>query len=369
MANLNKETKAVLGDASKKIGTYKESTGGGDPLHKGEKFKVANSTEEAEKMREADPNTKVRVNQPRNDDGTFGYNSQNARKLKYGPSRGTTVPDFLKGVDLTFLEKGTVMRMEGENGIKSVISTISMSKEQLIENCKHYIESTQGFAGLHEGMTVDKKGRPSKAEKDMKGVGIVPGKKVDISKLAEKTQQSIEDNLELYKQVEQALAGLDAADLGSNTWGATNYNKAGVTEQQLKDRKDWRQIKKEQQSAPKINKNIFNNKPAPQPANKDLVSVNSGAPSTIENKKFSAPVQNKPIEKKNMDSLLGVENSPNKQFSYESISKDPKQFVQENAGILKKIKAEKNVSVKDIIKAIKDKGITDANQLKQEFLG
>ena len=277
MADLNKETKAVLGSAANKIGTYQESTGGGDPLRKGEKFKVADSPEEAEKMREQDPNTKVRVSQPRNEDGTFGYNSQNARKLKYGPSRGKTVPDFLRGVDLSFIEKGTSLVMLGEKGIEYYISTIDMTKEQLIENCKHYIEDTKGFAGLHEGMMEKKKGRHSKAElrqgekleefeKDTKDLeegkmsggayeakyrfgtpmGIVAGKKVDISQLAEKTQAGIAKSQEEYGKIEESLKGIDATMPGMlGSWGTVAYNKAGATEEEVKAREDWRESLKQ----------------------------------------------------------------------------------------------------------------------------
>ena len=289
---LNKETVAVLGSASKQIGTYKESTGGGDPVEKGEKFKVADTPEEAEKMREADPDTKVRVNQPRNPDGTFGYNSQNARGLKYGPSRGTTVPHFLRGVDLLFLEKGTRMVMDGPDGIKVYISKIEMTKEQLIENCKHYIKSTKGFAGLHEGMMDAKRGRRSKDEKErveqirtyndkfdkvenlkkqygrdseqykeayanlQKEYGV---KDINDSELREgripsgilvsTRQYAVKEGTPEYDKIEKGLSGIDAGELGRNTWGVRNYNKAGVSEEQLADRADWRETKAEQVKA------------------------------------------------------------------------------------------------------------------------
>lgn len=277
---LNKETVAVLGSASKQIGTYKESTGGGDPVEKGEKFKVADTPEEAEKMREEDPDAKVRVNQPRNPDGTFGYNSQNARGLKYGPSRGTTVPHFLRGVDLLFLEKGTRMVMDGPDGIKVYISKIEMTKEQLIENCKHYIKSTKGFAGLHEGMMDAKRGRRSQDEKRRVEQIREFNKDFDAAKtpkqkeaLKEKYQikdhndtklnhglmpsgilvstnkYAIKEETPEYDKIEKALSGIDAGMLGRNTWGTPGYNKAGVSEEQLADRADWRETKAEQVKA------------------------------------------------------------------------------------------------------------------------
>lgn len=281
MANLNKETRAVLGTAADKIGHYGESTGGGDPLQKGEHFEVADTPEEAEKMREQNPGTKVRVNQPRNADGTFGYNSQNARKLKYGPSRGTTVPDFLRGVDLLFLEEGTSMVMEGENGIEYYLSTINMTKEQLIENCKHYIEDTQGFAGIHEGIMTKKMGRHSKDEKERaqqlqdyrKDADSLRKNKMSVQdfmnkyqngkpsgivssdskpKLSSNTLQKIADEQINYDKIEKALSGLDAADLGGNTWGVTNYNKAGVTQQGVQERDDWRKKISSQPPVPSV---------------------------------------------------------------------------------------------------------------------
>jgi hypothetical protein len=284
MANLNKETKAVLGTAADKIGHYDEGTGGGDPLKKGEHFEVADTPEEAEKMREQNPGTKVRVNQPRNADGTFGYNSQNARKLKYGPSRGTTVPDFLRGVDLLFLEKGTSMVMEGENGIEYYLSTINMTKEQLVENCKHYIESTEGFAGLHEGMMTKKKGRHSKEEmargqelqeyrrdaanldkksaedhekfmkekwNGKKPTGIVASDKK--AKLGENTQKEMAEAEAGHEQIEDSLKGMDASDLGSNTWGTTNFNQAGATERDIAGRENWRKTIQENKNKPRFN--------------------------------------------------------------------------------------------------------------------
>lgn len=289
MAMVNKESKAVLGTAADKIGSYKESTGGGDPLKKGENFKVADTPEEAERMREQNPNTKVRVNQPRNDDGTFGYNSQNARKLKYGPSRGTTVPDFLRGVDLLFLRKGTSLAMQGKNGIEYYLSTINMTKEQLIENCKHYIESTQGFAGLHKGMMTRKMGRHSEAEKERgqqlqdyhndiasvrkgemssqdfvnkypkgKPSGIVSSS--SKPKLSENTLQKMDEAQLDYGFIEQVLSGIDADSLGGNTWGVKDkYNKAAVTEDQIAAREKWRDMIK--------NGNVRKISGSPSPAN------------------------------------------------------------------------------------------------------
>lgn len=86
-------------------GGYLESTGGGDPIKKGEDFEVAPDTETAAQMRKANPGTKVRVDQPRDDQGQFTYNSANFKELKYGPSRGTTIPPQLRGMEIAFAKK------------------------------------------------------------------------------------------------------------------------------------------------------------------------------------------------------------------------------------------------------------------------
>ena len=150
MAKLNDTSKGILGEASEKIGNYTESTGGGTPLAKGEKLK--------------DHPEAKRVMQPRDEDGQFTYNSVNGKGLKYGPSRGTTVPPFLRGVKLTFCAPGTKLKIDGQDGIKIKIMTINMTVEEIVNACKEYIESEEGFAGMGEGSSVTKKGRKSKEE-------------------------------------------------------------------------------------------------------------------------------------------------------------------------------------------------------------
>lgn len=151
---LNETSKGILGEASEKIGSFQESTGGGTPLKKGQKLK--------------DHPEAKRVMQPRDEDGQFTYNSVNGKGLKYGPSRGTTVPPFLRGVKLTFCQPGTKLKLDGPDGIKVRIMTIDMSVEELVNACKYYIESEEGFAGLGKGSSILKKGRKSKEEKEAK---------------------------------------------------------------------------------------------------------------------------------------------------------------------------------------------------------
>ena len=148
--NLNDTSKGTLGDKSKKLGHYSESTGGGTPLKKGEKLK--------------DHPEAKRVQQPRDEDGQFTYNSVNGLKLEYGPSRGTTVPPFLRGIKLTFFEPGTKLKIDGPDGIKVKLMTINLTVDEIVNACKSYIESEEGFAGMGEGSSITKKGRKSKEE-------------------------------------------------------------------------------------------------------------------------------------------------------------------------------------------------------------
>lgn len=142
--------RAVAGDqAMNKIGTYKESTGGGTPLKKGEKLK--------------DHPEAHRVSQPRDEEGKFTYNAANAKPLAYGPSRGVTIPPFLKGVKLTYaIKKDTVINYNG----LTHLSGIDMSAEQFINSFKEYKKDT-GFGKVSKEIVERKKGRKSNLEKDV----------------------------------------------------------------------------------------------------------------------------------------------------------------------------------------------------------
>ena len=154
MAKLNDTSKGILGKASEKIGSYQEAPGGGKPLPKGSKAPSPEWVKEHRKM------------QPRDEEGQFTYNSVNGKGLAYGPSRGTTVPPFLRGIKLTYCAPGTKLKIEGEDGsIKIKLMTIDMTVEEIVHRCKEYIESEEGFAGMGEGSSITKKGRKSESEK------------------------------------------------------------------------------------------------------------------------------------------------------------------------------------------------------------
>lgn len=123
-------------DVTPSIGDYEEYAGGGTPIAKGQKFKLADTPEEAEKMKKQNPGVAVRVKQPRDSDGQFTYNSANKRPLKY-ESRGETIPPFLRGVTLTFAKKsgkGAIVDAEGHkfgfgDAVKSEKDFVNMFKE------------------------------------------------------------------------------------------------------------------------------------------------------------------------------------------------------------------------------------------------
>ena len=192
MAELNKTSKGILGENSQKIGSYTESTGGGTPLAKGEKLK--------------DHPEAKRVQQPRDEDGQFTYNSVNGHGLKYGPSRGTTVPPFLRGMKLTFCEPGTKLKIDGDDGIEIRLMTIKMSVAEIVASCKHYIESEEGFAGMGEGSSIKKMGRKSAEEKEAKAgqAGYT-----DPSKLSAGTQAKMKEAAERYKTESSQIPELE----------------------------------------------------------------------------------------------------------------------------------------------------------------
>lgn len=208
----NAFTKATIGkEALDKIGTYQEAPGGGTPVKGGgrgamdKNFKVVDSKEEADKIRETDPNAKIRYNQPRDENGQFTYNSSNAKELVTGPSRGYTIPPFLRGVNIKFAEVGSKIRTKEDGKLKTLLSTVNMSKEALIMACREYVKEEGGFLGMGKDTTIEKKGRASKAEKATKGTGFVEDKEgnrenFDFNKSSASTQQEAAKAQENYKE-------------------------------------------------------------------------------------------------------------------------------------------------------------------------
>lgn len=130
-----------------KIGTFKESFGGGTPLDRGEK-----APDDA--WKEAH-----RVKQPRDAEGKFTYNSANAKELKYGPSRGITTPPFLLGLKMpNVIKKGTATVIDG----KTYVIQSDMTLDEFIDKCKDKLDMDK----LAKEIIERKKGRKGEAEKE-----------------------------------------------------------------------------------------------------------------------------------------------------------------------------------------------------------
>lgn len=172
----NAERSAIGKEAQDKLGTYDEAAGGGTPIKKGEDFKLVDNPQEADAIREQEKNlpdsakTNIRVKQPRNPDGTFGYNSQNRRGLRY-KSRGKTIPDFLK-------EYVAIWYREGKTGEDLITSqdedymlAFDMTMDELIERSKYYLEKEDMFsflAGKGDVVYTKKAGGEAKDDKEIK---------------------------------------------------------------------------------------------------------------------------------------------------------------------------------------------------------
>lgn len=140
--------------SDKREGHFQEATGGGTPIPKGEKLKDH-------------PEVK-RVMQPRDDDGQFTYNAVNNIPLKYGPTRGTTIPPLLAGMKINFVnKKKDAVVLDG----LVYVAGLDFTKEELMEMLNDYtIDEEKGkitWNKLPDAEMARKKGRRSQAEKDM----------------------------------------------------------------------------------------------------------------------------------------------------------------------------------------------------------
>lgn len=155
---------AIIGKkAYDKMGNYKEATGGGTPIPKGEKLK--------------DHPEAKRVKQPRDDDGRFTYNAVNFKELKTKDSRGITVPPFLRGVKINFAKKGDKNYI-WQNGKRYEIDLNGLDKNSFIRTFQVYggklNDGTLVFTGNGDDYKLKpeveaKRGAYSKSEKVSKG--------------------------------------------------------------------------------------------------------------------------------------------------------------------------------------------------------
>ena len=169
MATQKKTWKELFGATAKasggtEIGKFKESTGGGTPMAKGQKIDhVADTPKEADEYRKNHPGALVRVSQPRDKDGQFTYNSANKKELEYGPSRGKTIPPFLKGVTLTFAKKSGKGSFVGVDGKKYKLPENITTAEEFVKAFTEHTEG-EGFGkfGKIEDTAVGKGGKTGK---------------------------------------------------------------------------------------------------------------------------------------------------------------------------------------------------------------
>lgn len=204
MADTKKPTTAegIVGDNLNKLGSYKEAPGGGTPLDAGQKAPSKDWVKSH------------RVMQPRDENGQFTYNSVNKKPLKYGPSRGTTVPPFLRGIKITaaLIKDATEIAYNGSIW-KGKLSMLD-SKE-FWESFKEYDTSVEGgFKIFQQGGAMEKKrGARNKKEKAALAAGekgIIgtrhEGKWIDANKfvdLANKYKKMIPTGYSIKKIVKK----------------------------------------------------------------------------------------------------------------------------------------------------------------------
>lgn len=149
------------GGTGTQIGNFKESTGGGTPMEKGQKIDyVADTPKEASEYRRDHPGALVRVSQPRDKDGQFTYNSANKKELEYGPSRGKTVPPFMKGWEISFSKKTGKGTFIADSGKKYIMPDTVKSADEFIKSFMEFHKDDNGgsFGAFGLGDTAKGKG-------------------------------------------------------------------------------------------------------------------------------------------------------------------------------------------------------------------
>ena len=132
----DKDGKFIKSEPGK--GDFKMSTGGGTPIPEGEKLK--------------DHPEIHRVQQPRDKDGQFTYNAVNNIPLKYGPTRGTTIPPLLQGMKINFAQKSNkTVVLDG----LTYAAKMDCTKEEFMEMLKKFsIENYVDENGETKGRVV-----------------------------------------------------------------------------------------------------------------------------------------------------------------------------------------------------------------------
>ena len=181
--------KLIGNEQANKMGNYTESTGGGTPIPRGEKLK--------------DHPEAKRVKQPRDEEGKFTYNAVNFKTLKYGPSRGKTVPPFLRGLHLDtnlISANGKVIT----DGKRWNISGLEMNKQELLNNFKEFRGNEEGFGDFEKAKFSGVRGRPSKQEKEIMNSGKAHGYFEDTKELGQyNSTQDLQDNMKKLRREQE----------------------------------------------------------------------------------------------------------------------------------------------------------------------
>ena len=360
----NAFTRGVIGkEALDKIGTYQEAPGGGTPSKGGGRgamkkdFKVVDSKEEADAIRRSNPDAKIRYNQPRDEDGQFTYNSSNAKELVYGPSRGYTVPPFLRGVELTFVEKGSTLKVKDPKDMRkwtTMLSTINMSPEDMMIKCREYIKSEGGFLGMGEGSAVAKKGRKSEAEKAQKTEGVVNQEKKDVSKLSQSTQDEMAKAQDKYS--ESSAGKYDSVNdsvFGNDTQEYEDYFKSVLEDDSDKMIKENGLELKQEATTKGISDEI--------PMAQSTIDNNKNVKSQLETLKTKVKPSGEPVEQNELteeqqaSKLFGQELTKEPEKNEEPAQEEDTEFNSEEIGNTKEEQVAWLKKNKNIIAKIKEK--------------
>ena len=254
-----KKQRQEKGIEGKNFGEYDEAPGGGTPGKKGgrgsmhKNFVVADSPKDPDAIEAKEEGKAVRYMQPRNEDGTFTYNSANGKGLSTKKSRGHTDIPWLAGVDLTFLEEGAVFSYKDNMGqVKRLMSAITLQGLELHDAVAVYLEDERGFAGIVGG-SITKKGRPSKQEAEAMEKG-------EKGKIGQMTPTQLENMSEARKEEMQKAKDSVRKGPFSNILTKTGSRDKGDEGGEGGD-DDWNDDNDNENQGTKIDKDLLNNNP------------------------------------------------------------------------------------------------------------
>lgn len=222
MAEPRRKTSGATVDKSNTVGEYTELPGGGTPIEAGKRAPSDAWVAEHRKL------------QPRDGEGKFTYNSANRKKLEYGPSRGTTVPPFLEGINLTYAIKSkSPLIIGGKNGIdpQRLVARRDLDIDSFMDIFKEYDVEKGSFKGFTNAFE-KKKGRQSKVEKQM-----LSGKKTGVTKPGDEEvrearfTEKIEDLKSGFPQYKARMAKLYGPNANPKIYNKTTTQSSNTTAQ------------------------------------------------------------------------------------------------------------------------------------------